>query len=93
MEYISSLCIVCIAIASYGVGVLRGYAYHEYKNQNRFDIMNIEVLEENGQLLAYEMITNKFLGQSTTIEDLVNKLKSSFPEHNLVISRSVDEAV
>lgn len=58
-------------------------------------LVSIEAVEHNGaaMLLVYNAVTNKFVLQGTTMDEIVEGLKVKFVDKNIFVSKGEDDMV
>jgi hypothetical protein len=82
------LSVILAAFLGYFFGLNAGYRMPRDDEKEEGKIVNVEVLNDDGTLLAYDLFTKKFLMQAPDVETLVEMLKEKFPNETIVLSRT-----
>jgi hypothetical protein len=76
--------VICGAIIGFWRGVVSGY-HTGVRVKNPVLIYNVEFEEIEGTFLFYEMLTNKFLGQFSNVEDAHKHILADMDENSTLV--------
>lgn len=77
--------IVCGVMLGYFIGVNAGYRHGIKENTPENKCFNVEVVEEDGQFLFYNMETDKFLFQTNTRDEGIEKALELITEDQVLV--------